>query len=60
MSACRISSNNRRAQSPRVAIANKRSCWISDQCKRQFGGVKPYPYYYRTIITEETTKSKPM
>ena len=60
MSAHRTSGTNQSAQSPRVAIANKRSCWISDQCKRQFGGVKPYPYYYRTIITEETTKSKPM
>lgn len=60
MHAKRIDYTNRRAQSPRVAIANKRSCWICDQCQRQFGSVKPYPYCYRTIITEETTKSKPM
>lgn len=60
MYAHRISSTIERAQSPKVSTANKRSRWICDQCKRQFFGIKPFPFCYRTIITEETTKSKPM
>lgn len=60
MSACRISFNNRRAKLPKVDTTNKRSRWICEQCQRQFCGIKPCPFCYRTIITEETTKSKQM
>ncbi len=58
MSTCRISFNNRRAQLPKVDTTNKRSRWTCEQCKRQFCGVKPCPFCYRTITAEETTESE--
>lgn len=58
MSAYHTSGTNQSVQSHRVITAEKRFCRICDQCKRQFCGVKPCPFCYRTITAEETTESE--